>query len=155
MSRTFRFRKHPSQVRTLRPGRKQRSIGKRLPRVDAYERVSGSAVYPSDTSLPDMLYGAILRCPHAHAKVLSVDTREAEKMPGVRAVITGNTPGADIDWPYVRGFKTKLFDPHCRHEGEEVAAVAAETPYQAWDAVKAIKVKYEILPFRRGRAKSP
>jgi CO/xanthine dehydrogenase Mo-binding subunit len=122
-------------------------IGKRMPRIDAYERVSGSAVYPSDTSLPDMLYGAILRSPHAHAKVLSVDTREAERMPGVRAVITGSTPGAALDWTYSRGFKTKIFDPHCRHEGEEVAAVAAETPYQAWDALKAIKVKYETLPF--------
>ena len=122
-------------------------IGKRLPRVDAYDRVSGSAIFPSDTSLPDMLYGAILRCPHAHAKVLNVDTREAEKMPGVRAVITANTPGANVDWPYLKGFKTKLFDPICRHEGEEVAAVAAETPYQAWDAIKAIKVKYETLPF--------
>jgi xanthine dehydrogenase YagR molybdenum-binding subunit len=68
-------------------------------------------------------------------------------MPGVRAVIKGDTNGASVQWPYLREFKTKLFDPHCRHEGEEVAAVAAETPYQAWDAIKAIKVKYEILPF--------
>jgi xanthine dehydrogenase YagR molybdenum-binding subunit len=78
---------------------------------------------------------------------VSVDTREAETMPGVLAVITGNTPGTALDWPYLRGFKTKLFDPTCRHEGEEIAAVAAETPYQAWDALKGIKVKYEILPF--------
>ncbi len=122
-------------------------VGKRLPRVDAYERLSGSAVYPSDTSLPDMLYGAILRCPHANAKVLNVDARDAERMPGVRAVIMQNTPGVNVEWSYGRGYKTKLFDPHCRHEGEEVAAVAAETPYQAWDAAKAIKVKYETLPF--------
>ena len=132
---------------TPKPWKKTEVIGKPMPRVDAYERVSGSAIYPSDTSLPDMLYGAILRCPHAHAKVLDIDAREAEKMPGVRAVIKGDTNGASVEWPYLRGFKTKLFDPHCRHEGEEVAAVAAETPYQAWDAVKAIKVKYEILPF--------
>ncbi len=134
-----------------RPGppawKKTAVIGKRLPRVDAYERVSGSAAYPSDTLLPDMLYGVILRSPHAHARVVSVDTREAEKMPGVRAVITGSTPGCAVDWPYLRGVSTKLFDPLCRHEGEEVAAVAAETPYQAWDAVRAIQVKYELLPF--------
>jgi xanthine dehydrogenase YagR molybdenum-binding subunit len=68
-------------------------------------------------------------------------------MPGVRAVITGNTTGAALDWSYLRGFKTKLFEATCRHEGEEVAAVAAETPYQAWDGLKVIKVKYEILPF--------
>jgi CO/xanthine dehydrogenase Mo-binding subunit len=132
---------------TPKPWKKTEVIGKPMPRVDAYERVSGSAIYPSDTSLPDMLYGAILRCPHAHAKVLDIDAREAEKMPGVRAVIKGDTNGASVEWPYLRGFKTKLFDLYCRHEGEEVAAVAAETPYQAWDAVKAIKVKYEILPF--------
>jgi xanthine dehydrogenase YagR molybdenum-binding subunit len=132
---------------TPRPWKKTQVIGKPMPRVDAYERVSGSAIYPSDTSLPDMLYGAILRCPHAHAKVLDIDAREAEKMPGVRVVIKGDTNGASVEWPYQRGFKTKLFEPHCRHEGEEVAAVAAETPYQAWDAIKAIKVKYEILPF--------
>jgi len=122
-------------------------IGKPMPRVDAYERVSGSAVYPSDTSLPDMLYGAILRCPHPHARVKGVEMSDAEKMPGVRAVITGKTSGADIDWPYLGGKKTKLFDVLCRHEGEEVAAVAAETPYQAWDALKKIKVNYEVLPF--------
>jgi len=132
---------------TPKPWKKTQIIGKPTPRVDAYERVSGSAIYPSDTSLPGMLYGAILRCPHAHAKVLDIDAREAEKMPGVRAVINGDTNGASVEWPYLRGFKTKLFDSHCRHEGEEVAAVAAETPYQAWDAIKGIKVKYEILPF--------
>jgi CO/xanthine dehydrogenase Mo-binding subunit len=132
---------------TPKPWGKTQVIGQPMPRVDAYERVSGSAIYPSDISLPDMLYGAILRCPHAHAKILSLDTQGAEKMPGVRAVIKGDTTGANVEWPYLRGFKTKLFDPHCRHEGEEVAAVAAETPYRAWDAVKAIKVKYEILSF--------
>jgi len=132
---------------TPKPWKKTEVIGKPIPRVDAYDRVSGSAIYPSDISLPDMLYGAILRCPHAHAKVLNIDSREAEKMPGVMAVIKVGTNGPDVEWPYLRGLKTKLFDPHCRHEGEEVAAVAAESPYQAWDAIKAIKVKYEILPF--------
>jgi CO/xanthine dehydrogenase Mo-binding subunit len=142
------YREKPS--RPLQPWKETAIVGKPLPRIDGYERVSGAAVYPSDTSLPDMLYGAILRCPHAHALVKRIDSREAEKMPGVRAVITGKTPGAGVDWPYktpVMAVKTKLFDPHCRHEGEEVAAVAAETPYQAWDAVKAIKVEYEVLPF--------
>jgi xanthine dehydrogenase YagR molybdenum-binding subunit len=127
--------------------KKTEVVGKPMPRIDAYERVSGSAVYPSDVSLPDMLYAAILRSPHAHARVLSVDTGEAEKMPGVRGVMTAATAGANLEWTYGRGFKTKLFEPHCRHEGEEVAAVAAETPYQAWDALNAIKVKYEVLPF--------
>jgi CO/xanthine dehydrogenase Mo-binding subunit len=123
-------------------------VGTRRPRVDAYERVSGSAIFPHDVVLPDMLYGAILRCPHAHARVLSVDTSKAETMPGVRVVVTGRTPGWDIPW-YWDDDKaySALFDPHCRHEGEEVAAVAADSPHQAADALRAIGVEYEQLPF--------
>ena len=123
-------------------------VGTRQPKVDGYERVSGAAVYPHDVTLPDMLHGAILRCPHAHAKVLSIDTSAAEKMPGVHVVITGKTPGADIPW-YERGgqFYGKLFDETCRHEGEEVAAVAADTFLQAVDAIRVIDVEYEELPF--------
>lgn len=123
-------------------------VGTRRPRVDAYERVSGTAVYPHDVSLPGMLHGAILRCPHAHAKILSIDTKAAEEMPGVRAVLTGATPGTDIPWYERRGtFAGKLFDSICRYAGEEVAAVAAETPLQAADAIRAIEVTYEELPF--------
>ncbi len=123
-------------------------VGTRVPKVDAYERVSGTAVYPHDISLPEMLHGAILRCPYAHANVLKIDTSKAEKMPGVRAVLTGNSPGADMPW-YPRGgkFSGRLFDTHCRHEGEEVAVIAAETPLQASDAIRAIEVEYEVLPF--------
>jgi CO/xanthine dehydrogenase Mo-binding subunit len=126
-------------------------VGKPLQRVDAFERVSGKAEFTYDVILPDMVYGAILRCPHAHAIVKSVDTSAAEKMPGVVGVLTGKSPGADIPW-YGGGYgggpmQSKLFDPHCRYEGEEVAAVAARTPYQAWDALKSIKVEYEVLPF--------
>ena len=124
-----------------------RIVGKGLPRVDAYEIVSGAAEYTADVILPEMLYAAILRCPHAHAMVKSIDTSAAEKMPGVVAVLTGKSPGADIPWYGGKPPQSKLFDPHCRYEGEEVAAVAAQTPYQAWDAVRAIKVEYEELPF--------
>ncbi|MFP4477173.1 MAG: xanthine dehydrogenase family protein molybdopterin-binding subunit [Desulfatibacillaceae bacterium] len=120
-------------------------VGKRIPRVDAYERVSGTAVYPSDLRLPGMIHGAVLRCPHPHARVRSVDVSRAKKMPGIRAVITGDTREAkDLEWSY-RGYKGPLIDPHCRFEGEVVAAVAADTHYQAWDAVHAIDVRYEVL----------
>lgn len=138
----------PDNPDGLAPWATTRVVGTRQARVDAYERVSGSAVYPHDVFLPDMLYGAILRCPHPHARVLRVDTSAAETMPGVRAVVTGRTPGADLPW-YVRGGKasSRLFDPHCRHEGEEIAAVAAETPQQASEAAAAIRVEYEVLPF--------
>jgi xanthine dehydrogenase YagR molybdenum-binding subunit len=121
-------------------------VGKRIPRVDGYERVSGTAVYPSDMKLPRMIYGAVLRCPHPHAKVKSVDSGRARTMPGVRAVITGEDPAAKgLKWSY-GGYTGPFFDRHCRFEGEVVAAVAADTHYQAWDAIQAISVDYEVLP---------
>ena len=104
-------------------------VGQALPRVDAYQRLSGAAIYPSDVNLPDMLYGAVLRCPHAHAKIQSLDTTAAKQMPGVRAVLTADSPNADIPWqPESEGPASVLFDSVCRFEGEAVAAVAAATP---------------------------
>lgn len=129
------------------PWKETRVVGQPLPRVDAYERVSGTAVFPYDVTLPDMLHAAILRSPQAHAIVRRVDVSAAEKMPGVRAVITADTPGCDIPWYGARGGSlSQLFDPHCRYEGEEIAAVAAETPYQARDAIRAIRVEYDVQP---------
>ncbi len=138
----------PAPKAEMPPWGETKVVGRPLPRVDAYERVSGSAVYPLDIALPDMLHAAILRCPHAHAQVKSIDTSAAEKMPGVRAVLTGSSPGTDIPWYRSRGKSySKLFDDRARHEGDEVAAVAAETRTQAYDALKAIRVEYEVLAF--------
>lgn len=141
-----------------KPWKQTNVIGKRIPRVDAYERVSGTAVYPSDLVLPRMLYGAILRCPHPHAMVKAVEIRKAERMPGVHAVISGSTSATNPNWKYSSfgrlEFATRIFENHCRYEGEPVAAVAAETPYQAWDAVRAIQVDYEVLPFVADEEKS-
>ena len=141
----------PKPGETPKPWDTTHVIGKAMPRVDAYERVSGSAVYPSDLVLPNMLYGAILRCPYPHAKIKGMDIRKAKKMPGVHAVINGSAQGTNATWVYSSfsrvEFSTSLFDSHCRFEGEAVAAVAAETPYQAWDALRAIAVDYEVLPF--------
>lgn len=123
-------------------------VGKRQPRIDGYERVSGTAIYASDVILPDMLYAATLRCPHASAVVTKIDTAAAEKMPGVAAILTHESTGAEIPWYNARtGPLSRLIDPVCRYEGEEVAVVAAETPWQAWDAVRAIQVTYEERPF--------
>jgi CO/xanthine dehydrogenase Mo-binding subunit len=131
------------------PWTETKVVGKSIPRIDAYERVSGTAVFPSDVTLPDTLYAAVLRCPHAHANVKRVDASAAGRMPGVRAIITGSTPGVALPWyPGPDGKPlSRLFDSHCRFEGEEVGAVAAETPYEAWDAVRAIEVEYEVLAF--------
>ena len=68
-----------------------------------------------------MLYAAILRCPHPHARVRRVDISRAEKMSGVRAVIGPDTPEADLPWSF-RDKETKIFGPVCRFEGETVAA---------------------------------
>jgi CO/xanthine dehydrogenase Mo-binding subunit len=141
----------PKPGETPGPWGKTQVVGKAMPRVDAYERVSGTAVYPSDLVLPNMLYGAVLRCPHANAKIKRVHVDKANKMPGVHAVISGFTPGMNPEWVYSSfskiDFATSLFGSHCRFEGEPVAAVAAETPYQAWDALRAVQVEYEVLAF--------
>jgi xanthine dehydrogenase YagR molybdenum-binding subunit len=92
-----------------------------------------------------MLYGAIVRCPHPHARVRRVDPGRAQAMPGVRAVIGPDTPEADLAWSF-RDVETRIFGAVCRFEGEPVAAVAAETPYQAWDAAGSVRVDYEVLP---------
>jgi len=137
----------PAAGEQPQPWKTTHIVGSKRPRVDAYERVSGSAIYPSDVTLPNMIYGVVLGCPYPNAKIKSVDISQAEKGPGVYAVIAGSTPHANIDWSYRGQGKTKLFDPHCRYEGDAVAAVAADTPYHAWDAAQAIKVEYEVLPF--------
>ncbi len=124
-------------------------VGKPLPRVDAFARLSGKAVYSLDLLLPGMLHVATLRCPHAHAMVKKVDLSKALKMPGVRAALSDADPEARLPWyggPGGAG-ASRLFDPHCRFEGEEVAVIAAENLAQAWDAVRAIQVEYEPLPF--------
>lgn len=121
-------------------------IGDRRPRVDGYERVSGSAVYPSDVVLPGMLYAAVLHCPHANARVRRIDTGRAEKVPGCKAVLTGNSPEAGIQWPYADNFKGPLFVSRSRYEGEIVAAAAASSPDEAVDALRRIEVEYEVLP---------
>ena len=122
-------------------------VGARRPRVDAYERVSGTAVYPSDIVLPDMLYGAILRSPHPRARVMKVDAAKAAGMPGVRAVLTADDPLArTVRWPWSTKLSAPLFDTVCRFEGEAIAAVAAESAAMARDALRAIAVEYEVLP---------
>jgi CO/xanthine dehydrogenase Mo-binding subunit len=142
----------PGPGEAPKPWGETRYVGKPLPRVDAFERVSGSAVFPSDVRLPNMIYGAILGCPHPNARVKRVDTSKAEKMPGVYAVISGSTPDANLKWPYrqwrpPKEISSTIFDPRCRFEGDAIAAAAAETPYQAQDALRAIIVEYEVLPF--------
>ena len=86
-------------------------IGKRVANVDGWEKVTGSAKYTVDMELPGMLYGKILRSPHAHAKIVGIDTRRAEQLPGVKIVLTGkDTPGLKSGiWRSYREFATKRY----------------------------------------------
>jgi xanthine dehydrogenase YagR molybdenum-binding subunit len=117
-------------------------VGKPIPRVDGDQRVSGAARYPSDIQLPGMLHARILRSPHAHARVKRIDTTRAQALPGVRAILTrANVP--ETVWRHGK----PLFDEIVRYEGDEVAAVAADSIAIARHAVRLIEVEYEPLPF--------
>src|SRR6478609_4440059 len=113
------------------PAADQRTlIGKRISRVDGPEKVSGRAKYTYDVHRPGMLFGKVVRSPHAHAKVVSVDTSAAEKMPGVKGVYIIQDKGSEIHWA-----------------GDDVVVVAAVDEPTAADAARAIKVEYQPLPF--------
>jgi len=120
-------------------------IGTRQEFIDAKEKVTGKAKYLDDMVLPGMLYAKILRSPHPHAKILKIDVTEAEALPGVRAVITAkdcppNKFGMEIPDANI------LAIDKVRYVGDEVAAVAADTEEIAEEAIKLIKVEYELLP---------
>jgi xanthine dehydrogenase molybdenum-binding subunit len=120
-------------------------VGKRIPRIDAYERVTGQAQYTGDIQLPGMLYARVLRSPHPHARILSIDTSKAEKLPGVKAII--HHENAKVPWS--SGGHTHqrfIFNNPVRFVGDAVAAVAATDRHIAEDALKLIEVKYEKLP---------
>jgi len=113
-------------------------IGKRISRVDSPVKVSGQAKYTYDVKRPGLLFGKILRCPYAHAKVISIDTSAAEKMPGVKAVHIIQKSNSTIHWA-----------------GDEIVAVAAVDEPTAEDAIRAIEVKYQKLPHLVSDAEPP
>jgi len=117
-------------------------VGRRVSRVDGAERVSGKAQYTADIQLPGMLYGKILRSPHAFARIKKIDTRGAGKIPGVRAILTfQNIPPLPF-W----GGLSFILDPTVRFIGDEVACVIAEEEEICSDALEAVAVEYERLP---------
>jgi xanthine dehydrogenase YagR molybdenum-binding subunit len=104
-------------------------LGTAVKRLDGPMKAQGRAKYPYDMSRPGMLYGRILRSPHPHARVVSIDLSAAKAAPGVKAALTIVDPGKKV-----------------MYSGQEVAAVAAATEEQAEDAIRLIKVQYEPLP---------
>jgi CO/xanthine dehydrogenase Mo-binding subunit len=123
-------------------GREFSQVGKSPNRVDGRERVTGAARYTYDIHPAGLLYAVGLRCPYPHARIVSLDTTAAERLPGVRAVLSKNN-APDISW-YAGA--SKLFDDELRFAGEEVAVVAADDLDVARDALKLIEVEYEVLP---------
>ncbi len=115
--------------------------GTSVVRRDLEVKLTGEARYTADLKLPGMLYGAILRSPHPHADVLSVDATEALRLPGVRAVVT------PFDAPAGRlAPDMAILDTRVRFVGDEVAAVAADDPDTARAALELLRVEYSVLP---------
>lgn len=110
--------------------KERRILSTRVNRIDGPLKVAGKAKYSYDIKRPGMLYGRILRSPHPHARIRSLDLAPALAMPGVKAAVPIAKVGGKL-----------------MYVGDEIAAVAAVTEDQARDAVRAIKVEYEVLPF--------
>jgi len=122
-------------------------VGTRPIRPDGLDKVTGRARFAADMRLPGMLYGHVLRSPHAHAKIKSIDTKAALAMPGVKAVITSEDfPALPAGHPMHDTSNNLMARDRVRYEGQVVAAVAATTRSQARRAAAAIKVDYEVLP---------
>jgi len=120
------------------------TVGQPIPKADATEKVVGRTVYVHDLVLPGMLHGRILYSERVSAKVVSIDTAEAERVPGVRAVITADsTP--EIRFGFLKD-NTALKKGRVRQYRDELAAVAATTPEAAAEALSKIRVVYEDLP---------
>ena len=131
-------------------------VGTRPVRHDGTDKVTGRAVYGADIQLPGLLHGKILRSPHAHARIKSIDTERAAAHPGVLAVVTH----ADLPWTddrlmdvgedlvmSLRYLSTGvLAADKALHKGHPVAAVAASNPHAAEEALDLIEVEYEVLP---------
>ena len=131
-------------------------VGTRPVRPDGADKVTGKAHYSADINLPGLLYGKVLRSPHAHARIKSIDTSRAAAHPGVRAVVTA----ADIQQPSGRASELAegamvnykflsnnvLADGKALYKGHAIAAVAAASAHAAEEALKLIQVDYEVLP---------
>jgi xanthine dehydrogenase YagR molybdenum-binding subunit len=108
---------------------KRRVMGQRISRVDGIAKSTGAAKYNSDINPPGLIFGVLLTNPHSHARITSIDTSEAEKLPGVTAVRVINGAGKELNW-----------------QGQEIASIAATSETVARDAARRIKIEYEVLP---------
>ena len=123
-------------------------VGTRPVRHDGADKVTGRALYGADFAAAGLLHGKILRSPHAHARILSIDTGRAEALPGVQAVVTAAdfpaTPDGDTATKYLRD--NVLANEKALYRGHAIAGVAATSPHVAEEALALIDVRYEVLP---------
>src|SRR6201996_6469174 len=130
-------------------------LGQRTIRPDGMDKVTGRAQFAADTNMPGMIWGKVLRSPHPHARIKSIDTSKAEALPGVKAVVTARDV---VDFPIGKSVMLGIQDMRwmCRNvmarekalfPGHPVAAVAATTEAIAAHACELIEVDYEVLPF--------
>ena len=124
-------------------GASYKYIGKVAPRRDAHDIVTGTVRYTDDLKFQNLLYGKVLRSPYAHALIKRIDKSRAEKLPGVKAVLTYE----DIpDWRGGTPRTVRILDKKLRYMGDAVALVAAQTTEIAEEALEFIDVEYEVLP---------
>ncbi len=122
-----------------------RYIGKGVRRVDGADKVTGQAMFVADITVPRMLHAKVVRAGVPHARIVSLSTTEAEGMPGVHKVVTGQ--GCEILFGTCLWDQPPIAVDRVRHAGEPVAVVLALTEHQAEEAAKKVKVEYEPLPF--------
>ena len=121
-------------------------VGKNIPRVDALEKVTGRTKYVADFKEPT-LHAKVLRSPHAHARIISIDVSRAERFPGVRGVVTPeDAPATRIGFVVCSDRQVMPVDKIVRYIGEPVAVVVADSPDIAEEALELIEVNYEVLP---------
>jgi len=136
-------------------GKSFKWVGTRGPRPDGVDKVTGRAQFGADISVPGMLIGKVLRSPHAHARINSIDTSKAEALPGVKAVVTRDdfpdlpsefVPAGEMLVNYRDMTRNIMAREKALYDGHAVAAVAATSPAVARQALSLIEVDYEVLP---------
>ena len=120
-------------------------IGRSISRIDGPDKVTGETLFTADVVLPGMLTGKILRSPYPHARVRGFDTSAAWAVPGVKAIVTGEDARGFYQGKVLRDLPVLCWD-RVRYIGDRVAAVAAETPEAAEEALLLIDVDYDVLP---------
>ncbi len=123
-----------------------RVIGSRAPLLGSAVKTLGQAKFATDLNMPGLLHARVLRSPHAHARILNIDTSDAEKTPGVKSVVTGRDLPPGARYGTIRKDQTALAIEKVLFIGHEVAAVAAVSREAAEEAMERIRVEYEVLP---------